>query len=205
MWRSPELAEIYPRYLCTMHTVVRSSVPLMESALAAARALADQDPVAHGVAEYLEGHISEEKGHDRWILEDLEALGHDPERALRDIPSPRVAAVVGAQYYWLRHYHPVALLGHIAVMEGFPPGPDFARRLQERTGFPREAFRSVARHARLDVRHRDELYQAIDRLPMKREHEVVLGISGLHTVSGFVEVFEELLASSSSALADTAG
>ena len=91
-----------------------------------------------------------------------------------------------------------------AVGRPAPPEP-LARRLQERTGFPREAFRSVARHARLDVRHRDELYQAIDRLPMKREHEVVLGISGLHTVSGFVEVFEELLASSSSALAGTPG
>ena len=32
-----------------------------------------------------------------------------------------VATLVGAQYYWLRHVHPVSLLGHMAVMEGYSP------------------------------------------------------------------------------------
>ena len=30
------------------------------------------------------------------------------------MPSPAVAALVGSQYYWLLHHHPVALLGFVA-------------------------------------------------------------------------------------------
>jgi hypothetical protein len=192
IWSSPKVALLYPEYLCTMHTIVRSSVPLMEAALERAWTLAEEDDVAAGVARYLSGHVHEETGHDKWILEDLEAVGADPKEPLRRAPSPRVAAVVGAQYYWLRHYHPVALLGHIAVMEGFPPTPGFAELLAQRTGYPKTAFRALARHARLDVRHREALYETIDSLPLGREHEEMLGISALHTIRGLIDVFEEV-------------
>ena len=75
---------------------------------------------------------------------------------------------VGAQYYWIFHYHPVALLGWIALLEGYPPsreeidaadGPD---RLRAR-GVP-----DARAHAELDLRHRDELFERIDRLPLTR-------------------------------------
>ena len=42
------------------------------------------------------------------------------QEPLRQIPSSQVATLVGAQYYWLRHYHPISLLGHMMVMEGCP-------------------------------------------------------------------------------------
>jgi Iron-containing redox enzyme len=193
LWTSPRVADVYPEYLCTMHTIVRTSVPLMEAALERAWLLAPEDEVAAGVATYLKRHVHEEVGHDRWILEDLEAAGADPQEPLRRVPSRRVASVVGAQYYWLRHYHPVSLLGHIAVMEGFPPTPAFAERLRERTGYPEDAFRAIARHAKLDIGHRKELYEAIDHLPLTAEHEDIIGLSGLHTVAGLIDVFEEVL------------
>jgi len=193
LWASPRVAELYPEYLCTMHTIVRSSVPLMKAALERAWLLAPEDEVAAGVAAYLERHVHEEVGHDRWILEDLEAAGADPEEPLRRVPSRRVASVVGSQYYWLRHYHPVSLLGHVAVMEGFPPTSAFAERLQRDTGYPPEAFRAISRHARLDIGHRRELYEAIDGLPLSPEHEDILGLSGLHTIAGLIDVFEDIL------------
>jgi hypothetical protein len=193
VWTSPRIAALYPEYLSTMHTIVRSSVPLMQAALERASVLAQDDEVAAGVAEYFAKHWPEEAGHDRWILQDLEALGADPEEPLHRLPSARVASVVGAQYYWLRHYHPVSLLGHVAVMEGYPPAPGFAPRLQALTGYPEHAFRSIRRHSRLDVRHRAELYDAIDALPLRPEHEAAMGVAALHTVDGLVGVFEELL------------
>jgi hypothetical protein len=193
LWSSPRLAQLYPEYLCTMHAIVRSSVPLMEAALARARELEADDDVAAAVAAYLAKHMREEAGHDRWILQDLEATGGDPEEPLRRIPTPEVAAVVGAQYYWLRHYHPVSLLGHVAVMEGYPPGSRLATVLAERTGYGADAFRSIRRHAHLDIRHRDELYEAIDAVPFREEHEQVVGLSALATVQGLVAVFSGLL------------
>lgn len=74
-----------------------------------------------GLATYLERHVDEERQHDDWLLEDLAELGVAREDVWGRIPSPNIAALVGSQYYWMRHYHPVALLGYIAVLEGRPP------------------------------------------------------------------------------------
>ena len=192
IWDSPNVGEFYPEYLCTMHCIVRSSVPLMQAAITRSNELGD-DPVAPGVAAYFSHHVGEEAGHDEWILQDLEATGGDREEPLRRIPSPRVASVVGSQYYWIRHHHPIALLGHVAVMEGYPPSVELARLLEERTGYGADAFRSLARHAMLDIHHRDEFLEALDRLPLAPDHETLLGVSALHTIEGLIGVFEEIL------------
>jgi hypothetical protein len=192
LWNSPELSAFYPEYLSTMHTIVRSSVPLMRTALDALRTTWWTDPIAPGLTSYSEHHIPEELGHDQWILEDLQALGRNPAVALDRIPSPAVANLVGSQYYWVRHYHPVCLLGHIAIMEGYPPAPVLIDELIRRTGFPRQAFRSLRRHATLDVRHRDDLFHLIDSLPLQLKHTSAMGLSALHTVSSLVTVFEAI-------------
>jgi hypothetical protein len=195
IWSSPQLPELYPVYLRAMHTIVRSAVPLMEAALDRAGQLAETDEVAAGLARYLARHVDEERGHDQWLLEDLAVTGADPQEPLLRIPSPRVAALVGAQYYWLRHHHPIALIGHIAAIEGYPPPIGFAARLRRLTGYPKAAFRAIAVHERLDLRHRSELWDAIDGLPLRREHETMIGVSALHTIQSAVEVLAEVYAS----------
>jgi hypothetical protein len=192
IWGSPRIAELYPVYLSTMHQVVRSAAPLLESALQRAQELADEDAVAAGLVPYLEHHAPEERGHDQWLLEDLEVLGVDPTEPWRRLPSPRVATLVGAQYYWLLHYHPASILGHMAAIEGYPPQVGFSERLRDLTGYPREAFRAIARHERLDIRHRRELYEAIDALPLEDQHEALIGLSALHTMLAATELFQEI-------------
>ena len=86
----PRARELFPVYLATATTLTRTMVPLMETALARARELAPHDPVAEGLAEYLERHIPEEMHSDEpggAMLDDLEALGVDPV-ALQAQPPP---------------------------------------------------------------------------------------------------------------------
>lgn len=195
IWRDERVRELYPMYLTIWHGIVRSAVPLIEAAADRARTLAPHDEVAAELVAYFEHHGPEEAGHDVWLLEDLDALGGDRASALQRIPSPRVATLVGAQYYWLRHAHPVSLLGHMGVVEGYSPPPGFADRLQELTGHPHDAFRSIRRHERLDIKHKRELYELVDRLALTPRHEALMGIAGLHTLQAAVEVFEEIHAS----------
>ncbi|NUR90990.1 MAG: hypothetical protein HOY71_43530 [Nonomuraea sp.] len=194
LWSSPELKALYPEYLIMMHTLIRATVPLMETAIEESARLAGSDPVAAGVLAYLDKHVREERGHDEWLRQDLAALGRDPDEPLRRMPMTTVADLVGGQYYWVRHYHPVCLLGHVAVLEGYPPDPRLVDHVEELTGFPRTAMRTLIRHAALDVRHRDELMAAIDALPLTPTHTVAMGVSALHTVRGMAAVLEELLA-----------
>jgi hypothetical protein len=126
--------ELYPAYLVLSHGIIRASVPLMAAARERARELAG-DPVAAAVADYCGRHIEEELGHDDWLLEDLAFLGVDPEDVRTRPPSPTVAALVGAQYYWIRHVHPVGLLGYVLLLEGWPPTPATVDELRRRTGY----------------------------------------------------------------------
>src|SRR5262249_18795704 len=153
-----------------------------------------KDPVADGVAAYLRKHIHEEHGHDDWVRQDLELICPDADELLAAMPSPAVAAAVGAQYYWLAHHHPLCLLGHIAVLEGYPAPPELPKRLARRTGHPDKAFRTMHVHAVLDQRHRDELFEAIDGLPLSAKHHSMLGVSAMHTIGSLADVFEELAA-----------
>jgi pyrroloquinoline quinone (PQQ) biosynthesis protein C len=189
----PAVGELYPEYLFTSHCVIRASVPLMETALARARA-AQSDPVSAALAPYLEEHIDEERDHDEWLLDDLEVLGLDRGEVLARPPSPIVAAMVGAQYYWIFHYHPVVLLGYVSLLEGYPPSTELIERLIRATGYPREAFRTMIGHAELDPHHRDELNDLLDSLPLTEEQSTALGLNALYTVDAFTRAVDELLA-----------
>jgi hypothetical protein len=195
IWSSPSVRQLYPVYLRTMHMVVRSAVPLMQAAVEQARARGPLDPLCGELINYYTRHMEEESGHDAWLLEDLLAIGTDPGEALDRIPSPRVAAMVGAQYYWLRHYHPVSLLGHITAIESYHPPVGFSQRLAELTGYPKAAFRAISRHEVLDVHHRRELLELLDRLPLEVQQEKMISLSGLHTLQSGIDVLAEIYAS----------
>jgi hypothetical protein len=189
----PRVRELYPEYLFMSHSVIRASVPLMEAALAKARTTAADDPVSAALAPYLEEHIDEERDHDEWLLGDLEVLGRDRREILARPPSPTVAALVGAQYYWIFHYHPVTLLGYVSLLEGYPPSTELIQRLIDATGYPGEAFRTMIAHAELDPGHRDELNELLDSLPLTPEQSVALGVGAIQTVDLFTRAIDELV------------
>ena len=189
----PRLRELWPEYLVVQHQIIRATVPLTEAALKQTRALPGDDPLAAQLAEYLVEHVDEERGHDETLLDDLAVLGVDREDVIERMPSPAVAALVGSQYYWLLHHHPVTFLGFVGVMEGYPPPAELVELLIERTGFPREAFGTFAEHGELDPGHRDHLDRTLDALPLAPEHEAAIGISALATLPLATRVLEELL------------
>jgi len=158
-------------------------VPLTEAALERSRELVGEDPLAPPLAEYLAEHVDEELNHDETLLDDLELLGVKRSSVRERMPSPEAAALVGSQYYWIRHFHPVSFLGYVAVMEGYPPTSELIETLVERTGFPRTAFRAYVEHAELDPGHRDHLDRTLDALPLEERHENALGVSAIATAT----------------------
>ena len=186
--------DLYPEYLFTSHCVIRASVPLMETARDRARAEARRDPVCARIAPYLEEHITEEADHDAWLLDDLEVVGRPRTEVLARPPVPPVAALVGAQYYWVLHHHPVALLGYIGLLEGFPPSPEMIAALRARTGYPPDAFRTLVAHAELDPRHGDELFELVDTLPLTPEQSAVMGLSAMHSVQMYTRALDDVIA-----------
>lgn len=181
----PLARELFPRYLAIGYHVSRPLVPLMQAALARARELPPSDAVAEGLAAYLERHIPEEMHAGEpggAILDDLEALGVDIDTLRKKPPPPKIAALIGAQYYWIFHYHPVALLGYLEL-EAYHPQRRTLEELIEKTGLPRDGFRQLLLHAKLDVAHARELHHVLDSLPLEPHHEQLIGLSALQTVA----------------------
>ncbi|SEF95830.1 Iron-containing redox enzyme [Nonomuraea solani] len=193
MITSPGFRDIYPEYLSTSHMLVRASVPVMRRALARCVELARQDEVADRLGAYLREHIPEELGHDEWVRDDMAAIGADPDEPWRRMPPPSVARVVGSQYYWIDHYHPVTLLGHITVLEGYPPTFPVIEDMIRRTGYPRAGFQNLLKHARLDVHHRKDLFAAIDALPLRPHHRAAMSTSAMNSVILYADVIDDLM------------
>jgi hypothetical protein len=189
----PRIREVYPEALFMSHCVIRASVPLMETARDRAVSLSAEDPVAAPLAAYLEEHIPEELHHDEWLLEDLETIGVARGDVLTRVPSPTVAELVGAQYYWIFHYHPVAILGYISLLEGYPPSPQMIEEMRERTGYPDEAFRTLRLHGELDPGHAQELDETLDRLRLTRQQSTVVGLSAMASVQLYTQALDEVL------------
>jgi len=101
---------------------------------------------------------------------------------------------VGAQYYWLHHADPVALLGYIAVLEGDPPREDELEAAAGRTRLPHDAFRTFISHAKLDPNHKQELDDFIDSLSLTQQQQALLAVSAITTVGGLRKVFATLSA-----------
>jgi len=192
-WSHPEAARLYPTLLFRMHCMARASVHLMESAAERLERRIDSEPIARGVVEYLRGLIPEETGHDDWLLKSLEALGVSREEVWARTPPPVLASMVGQQYYWIFHHHPVALLGFIKVVELDPSSAEDIRQVVAATGLPRGAFRYHLGHTKLELKHNDDLDRALDALPLTPEHSSLIVLSAVRTIEAIADSTEEVL------------
>lgn len=185
---------LYPEFLFLLHTIVRGAVPLMVDAGERLRSVRACDPLADPLIGYFVHHVEEERGHDEWILEDLEVLGVPRSTTLARIPSPTVAALVGAQYYWIRHHHPVLLLGYISVLEGFAPSVESVDALGRRAGVPATALRTLREHATVDDEHSRDLDRLVDSLDMTDAQFLGVCINAAATIRALVQCVDELIA-----------
>jgi hypothetical protein len=193
IWQLPGLADRYPEYLRTMHGVICASVPLMKLA---ARRCADRHPhaaVAAPLQRYLERHIDEERDHDAWLLADLSALGAAADRPIKEPPPAAVARLVGPQYYWIEHGHPLALLGYIVVLESNAPALQLADWIASTAHIPAAALRTVREHAELDEKHADAVYDLLDALPLTESDVTTIATSGLATAEALMDVFAHIV------------
>jgi len=191
----PRAKELYPPYLAAGAYVALAMVPLMETALDRARALAPDDPIASGLVEYLERHIPEEmhgEGPDHAVLDDLEAIGVDTASMQASaLPTP-VAAIIGMQYFWILQWHPVAILG-LLELEAYHPHVPAVEELIQKTGLPRDGFRQLLLHAELDVEHAEELHLVLDSLPLEPRHEALISLAALQTMGLLIDAWLDVV------------
>jgi hypothetical protein len=187
LWRTDPVREITIAFLVLLHQIMRASVPLMQSAAERCDRLNGADELAPLLGEYYRHHVTEEMHHDTWALEDLKAAGCDPKTVVSVTPSVEVARLVGTQYYWTLHHHPLMLLGYIAVLEAFPPADSKIDEIRDRSGLLEPCFRTLRIHGDLDPTHSEEIDETFDMLPLNQRHIEMVGLSVVHSGQALAE------------------
>lgn len=110
--------------------------------------------------KYYEGHLEEERGEIEILNDDLRNSGLDWSKTPIN---PAAIAMIGSQYYMLKHVHPVCLLGYMAIQEMDPTPIEIIERLENLHG--KEILKFSRLHAVKDIDHAKELVQLVDAIP----------------------------------------
>ena len=195
IWRTPHVRELYPVYLTTMHGVVRSAVPLIEAAIDALPELRARRRARRAPDRRTSSTTRPKRP----------ATTSGCSRTSRRSAATRRGARRGAVRRTSRRSSARSTTGSATSHPGLaarPHGGDGGLLADGRVRRPPAgadrlpaptAFRAVRRHERLDVKHKRELYETIDALPLTAEHERLMGLSGLHTMQAAVDVFAQVL------------
>ena len=101
---------LYIDFLAEAYHHVKHTFPLL--ALAASRTTDERYQDA--LVEYME----EERGHEKWILDDIRAVGGNPDAVRAGAPGLPCQIMVGYAYYAIERISPYAFLGSVHVLEG---------------------------------------------------------------------------------------
>lgn len=152
-----------PSYLAFLQEAyhhVRHTVPLLEACKAAL-------PARHAwLDEALDEYVDEEKGHDEWILDDIDAAGGDANAVRHGRPGHATEVMVAYAYDTIARGNPLGFFGMVHVLEGTSVALALqaADQIQARLALPDAAFSYLRSHGTLDREHTAHFALLMDRI-----------------------------------------
>jgi pyrroloquinoline quinone (PQQ) biosynthesis protein C len=148
--------ELYLDFLAQAYHHVRHTFPLLALAASMTR-----DP---RYQEALVTYMNEERGHEKWILDDIRAMGGDADKVAHGKPGIPCQAMVAYCYYAIQWISPYTILGMVHVLEGLSVelAHRLARAIQQSLGThdKERGFSYLNSHGGLDVEH-VELFKSL--------------------------------------------
>jgi pyrroloquinoline quinone (PQQ) biosynthesis protein C len=132
-----------------------------------ARAVSRMGDTHAPVRHFLYDHMNEEKGHEDWVLNDLECLGLSRETSRKHAPGIDTLALIGYNHWAADHRHPCSALGMVYALEVIASvyGGPFANATKERLLLEDDRGVSfISSHATLDAQHMAQLREILNHL-----------------------------------------
>jgi pyrroloquinoline quinone (PQQ) biosynthesis protein C len=167
--RSGGPKSLYLAFLAEAYHHVKHTFPLL--ALAAART--PDERYQDALVEYME----EERGHEKWILDDIRALGGDAEAVRLGQPGPACRVMVAFAYHAIDHVSPYAMLGSVHVLEGMSVllADQLAATLARSLALPGGGgFSYLTSHGSLDQEHVAFFRKVVDGITDPVAEEIVI-------------------------------
>jgi acyl-CoA synthetase (AMP-forming)/AMP-acid ligase II/pyrroloquinoline quinone (PQQ) biosynthesis protein C len=163
---------VYLDYLTQAYHHVCHTVPLMREARAR---LGHRPELVAALDEY----ITEETGHEQWILDDIDAAGGDGGTASCSAPSPGTAAMVAHAYDVVRTGNPAAFFGMVYVLEGtsVAMASGGAEAVRRSLGLPERAFRYLTSHGAVDAEHLKFFERTMNRIDDPADQAAIIAMA----------------------------
>ena len=140
-------------------------------------ALAASRTTDEGYQAALLEYMQEERGHEKWILDDIRALGGDADAVAAGKPGLACEVMVGHAYYLVEHVSPYALLGMVHVLEGLSVmlADKVAEAVRTRLGLTSDAgFSYLKSHGALDQQHVRMFRALVNGIPDPQAPEIII-------------------------------
>lgn len=121
-------------------------------------------------------YIDEEMGHQEWILNDIRALGADPESVRNGEAGMATELMVAYAWDTIQRRNPVGFFGMVLVLEGTSVQLAIraADAVQNSLGLPDEGFSYLRSHGSLDIEHVDFYEKLMNRLDDSEDQAAVI-------------------------------
>ena len=164
--------EEYQAFLHDLYHVVWHFCPIMA---AAASRCTDRH---RNVRYELYQRIEEEKGHEAWVLEDIEVLGGDVASARSNPPSDPAQAMIAFNYFAAERVHPCSVVGMLYTLEvvssvyAGPVSDSIARAIGR--DVDAGGFKFLSSHSSMDVEHLAKLNVLVKAIDDPQAQESII-------------------------------
>lgn len=113
-----------------------------------------------GIRYFLYDHMMEEKGHEAWVVADLDVVGVAEDKVLAYRPSTNLLGLVGYNYWSADRRHPCSVLGMIYALEVIASvygGPIAAAITESLLLQDNRGISFISSHVEMDAEHMAEL------------------------------------------------
>lgn len=167
--------ETYVAFLAQAYHHVKHTVPLLMAC--GSKLPMEKEWLREAIAEYIE----EETGHQEWILNDIQACGHDKERIRASSPLPATELMVAYAYDSIHRGNPVSFFGMVLVLEGSSVqlATHAAGNIKASLGLPDAAFSYLQSHGSLDVSHMDFFAGLMNRVEDEADQQAIIHMANM--------------------------
>jgi hypothetical protein len=165
--------DTYLAYLGQAYHHVRHTVPLLTLAH-------DRMGEDHALFRFaLEGYITEEAGHDAWILNDIARCSPDPQLVRLGAPSAATELMVETAYHQARKGNPMGIFGMVYVLEGTSVAiaSKGAAAVGAALGLGPECFSYLISHGELDQDHLGFFAGLMDHVVLREDQAAILAMA----------------------------
>ena len=165
--------ETYVAYLTQAYHHVRHTVRFM---MAMGVRIPEEKKWLHdAISEYIE----EEKGHEEWILNDIQAAGGNKEEARNATPNLETQVLVSYNYDYIARKNPVGFLGMVFMLEStsIQIANNGADAVKTKLGLPQTAFTYLYSHGALDIEHLKFFEQLVNKVTDPNDQAAIIEVA----------------------------